>query len=345
MTTSRKILRPRNESHKQYLPAEKLEKYRLAVDKCRSLLQKHDIYSSIEMQAAGFRYTNVGDTAFCNACDLQVSNWTRDTKPFTVHAQRSPMCTFVRSMQPANTNVIPLSPTDGEKPPKRPKIDNSHVSDLDILVETEILKEVRKRTFSHYPHRSSPTAAQMMAAGFFSCNINDRVICLYCNLICQQWKHQGEDPLEIHCSLSPKCPYVMLLKAQARASSIRILNEQGKAKTNTNDSIQWTNVVYRTACHPNYMEMPRREISFATWSTENMPSVEGLVRAGFFYTGTKSIVTCFYCNGSLQNWSASDNPTIEHARWFPQCAYAKQLCGPELYRKIRKASEHQQGND
>ena len=45
----------------------------------------------------------------------------------------------------------------------------------------------------------------------------------------------------------------------------------------------------------------------------------------FIYTGNKTIVTCFYCNGSLQNWGANDNPTIEHARWFPHCAYAKQL--------------------
>jgi hypothetical protein len=44
--------------------------------------------------------------------------------------------------------------------------------------------------------------------------------------------------------------------------------------------------------------------------------METLVRAGFFYIGIKTIVTCFYCNGSLQNWGPNDNPMIEHARWF-----------------------------
>jgi hypothetical protein len=67
------------------------------------------------------------------------------------------------------------------------------------------------------------------------------------------------------------------------------------------------------------------------------------VRAGFFFTGTKTVVTCFYCNGSLQNWGANDNPMIEHARWFPHCAYAKQLCGVELHRKIQESKRAQQG--
>ena len=322
------------------------EKYHRGIAICRSLIRKYGIYSTIEMQAAGFCYTNEGDTTCCNTCGLQVSQWASDMKPFTVHAQRSPMCDFVRSMQPTNIVVTPSLSTNEEKPPKRQKIDGSRdASDLDILVETKMLEEVRKRTFSHYPHRSPATPAQMIAAGFFSCNVGDRVICLYCNLICQQWKPQTDDPWAIHSTLSSKCPYVMAMQVQSRSASIPTVNEQSQTTTNANDSIGLEDVVYRVACHPNYSEMPRREASFETWKAENMPSVEDLVRAGFFYTGTKSIVTCFYCNGSLQNWGAGDNPTIEHARWFPHCAYAKQLCGAYLYRRIRKAREHQQGKD
>ncbi|CAF4949358.1 unnamed protein product, partial [Rotaria magnacalcarata] len=62
------------------------------------------------------------------------------------------------------------------------------------------------------------------------------------------------------------------------------------------------------------MEIPKRHASFSTWPNENLPSVENLVKAGFFFTGTKTIVTCFYCNGSLQNWGSNDNPIVEHAR-------------------------------
>ena len=48
----------------------------------------------------------------------------------------------------------------------------------------------------------------MIAAGFFCCNVEDRVICIYCNLICQQWSGETDDPCEVHRTLSAHCPYV-----------------------------------------------------------------------------------------------------------------------------------------
>jgi baculoviral IAP repeat-containing protein 2/3 len=179
----------------------------------------------------------------------------------------------------------------------------------------------------------------MIEAGFFSCNVGDRVICIYCNTICQQWTPNSDDPCEVHKTLSPKCSYVIAMLTRAQTSAISIINE-----TSTNvDPFLCHTIVYTAACNTNYIEIPKRYASFATWPSENLPSVDDLVRAGFFYTGTKTIVTCFYCNGSLQNWGSNDNPTIEHARWFPNCAYAKQLCGAELYRNIQESKRAQQG--
>jgi hypothetical protein len=131
------------------------------------------------------------------------------------------------------------------------------------------------------------------------------------------------------------------------ASSIVVINEQPASNQTSNsintDSTKSDAIVYTAACNTAYIEIPKRYASFATWSNENAPSVDDLVKAGFFFTGTKSIVTCFYCNGSLQNWGPNDNPIIEHARWFPHCAYAKQLCGVELHRKIQESKRAQQG--
>jgi hypothetical protein len=83
-------------------------------------------------------------------------------------------------------------------------------------------------------------------------------------------------------------------------------------------------------------EISRREATFSnvTWS-ENSPSIEKFVHAGFFCSAVENTVTCFYCNGSLHKWGQNDNPMIEHARWFPNCIYAKHLCGNELYGKIQ----------
>ncbi|CAF4061314.1 unnamed protein product [Rotaria sordida] len=308
------------------------------------------------MASAGLNYTGKGDTVRCSTCDVEISGWTSDMKPFTIHAQRSPNCIFVRSMVPdgktsaPSTINLPATTSalmDAEQPSKRQKIETPQVvCQLYRLIEIDIVKQIRKRTFTHWPHRTFPSSAQMIEAGFFNCNVGDRVICIYCNLICQQWTPHTDDPCEIHKALSPTCPYVIAMLSRQELSSIRIVNEQltrdNSIGTANNDTFRSNEIVYTAACHTNYIEIPRRHASFATWPNENLPSVDDLVKAGFFYTGSKTIVTCFYCNGSLQNWGANDKPMIEHARWFPHCAYAKQLCGADLYRKIQESKRARQ---
>lgn len=212
-----------------------------------------------------------------------------------------------------------------------------------------MLQEVRARAFSHWSHRASPSSAQMIEAGFFCCNVGDRVICLYCNLICQKWIPHTNNPCEVHEMLSPNCVYVKTILAKPKLPlgitenenilSMTTIHNQTSEVQNF-DRYQFVRLV---ACHPPYAELPKRHESFATWPNGNLPSVDNLVKAGFFYTGTKTIVTCFYCDGSLQNWGPNDNPMIEHARWFPHCAYGKQLCGDELYRKIQEYKRAQEG--
>ncbi|CAF1528911.1 unnamed protein product, partial [Adineta steineri] len=164
------------------------------------------------------------------------------------------------------------------------------------------------------------------------------------------WTPHTDDPCEVHKTLSPNCIYVTAKLIRPAASSIIIVNENSTSTTsNMNsstatglDPLRSTEIVFTATYDPAYNEIPKRHASFSLWPTENLPSVDDLVRAGFFYTGTKTIVTCFYCNGSLQNWGPNDNPMIEHARWFPHCAYAKQLCGDDLYRKIQESKRAQQ---
>ncbi|CAF1518266.1 unnamed protein product, partial [Didymodactylos carnosus] len=96
------------------------------------------------------------------------------------------------------------------------------------------------------------------------------------------------------------------------------------------------------ACNQKFVEIPKRHATFAKWPKDKaLPPVDEIVKAGFFYSGAQTIVSCFYCNGPLQNWEAKDNPTIEHARWFPHCAYIRQLCGDELFQKIQQARRDQ----
>ncbi|CAF4948296.1 unnamed protein product, partial [Rotaria sp. Silwood1] len=53
------------------------------------------------------------------------------------------------------------------------------------LNESKTIREVRIRSLSHWSH-FTPNSESMASAGWFSCNVNDRVICIYCNTICYQ---------------------------------------------------------------------------------------------------------------------------------------------------------------
>ncbi|CAF4053363.1 unnamed protein product [Rotaria sp. Silwood2] len=334
-----------------------------AVETCRNITRQPGVHSVNSLEAAGFRYTYVGDAARCNDCQLEVTRWTSDMDPFSVHAQRSPNCTFVKSVKPltgdfflspshiSTTNSIDLptiDASDNDEPSKRQKLEVTNESiQTPLFIEVEMMKQLRRQTFSHWPHRTSPSQTQMIQAGFFNCNVGDRVICIYCNLICQQWTPHTDDPCEVHKILSPKCPFVVSMLVRREATPVSIINLSSvtngtSAGAGVPDAFRSHEMVLAAACNSYYIEIPKRHQSFTTWPNELLPSVDDLVRAGFFYTGNGTIVTCFYCNGSLQNWGANDNPTIEHARWFPHCGYAKQLCGDDLYRKIQESKRNAQ---
>ncbi|CAF1261105.1 unnamed protein product [Didymodactylos carnosus] len=215
------------------------------------------------------------------------------------------------------------------------------------FTEVDAIHPVRERTFSHWPHDIS-FREKMVEAGFFSCNVGDRVICIYCNIVCQQWKVHSDDPVEIHKILSPNCPYVKsILRKNILSNSSQIVNggpslqavsiNDNNGTGNRNSQLRCGEIVLTAACNVAYVEISKRQASFATWPNELLPCVDSLVKSGFYYTGTKTIVTCFYCNGSLHGWEQNDNPMIEHARWFPHCAYVRQLCGDDLYQKIQES--------
>jgi hypothetical protein len=91
-----------------------------------------------------------------------------------------------------------------KNPSKRLKIETIDSESLsNTLLEIDSLQQVRRHTFSHWPHPPKPSAAQMIEGGYFNCNVDDRVICIYCDLICQQWTPHTDDPCEVHKILSP----------------------------------------------------------------------------------------------------------------------------------------------
>lgn len=184
----------------------------------------------------------------------------------------------------------------------------------DTLNEAAELKQARNRTFSCCSYSAS-FRSRMIAAGFFSCNIKDRVICLYCDIICEQWNIEIHDPCQVHTILSPHCLYVKSISYD--------------------DLCQYNNNIVELPRHIDYIDSQKRSASFSAWSNNEFLPIDKLADAGFFYDGSK--ISCFYCNGSFIHWQSNNHPIAEHVRCFPYCNYARQLCGEELYHKIQRS--------
>lgn len=54
----------------------------------------------------------------------------------------------------------------------------------------------------------------------------------------------------------------------------------------------------------------------------------------FVFAGVDDAVRCFFCDGGLRNWTPSDDPWVEHARWFPRCPYLQEEKGSDFVASI-----------
>jgi hypothetical protein len=236
------------------------------------------------------------------------------TVDYTKHSCLNSNCSLVGKIKEQKQIIIPvINPPKSEEVVQKPKYS---------LNESQSIRQARLHSLSHWPHLS-PSCESMASSGWFACNVNDRVICIYCNTICHEWTI-NDDPIEVHIRLAPKCPFVLSMPPIERLP--KIINDNFIEKFEPS--------------HPGMAEISRREATFtdSTW-TDTSPSIESLVRAGFFCPSIANTVTCFYCNGSLHKWGPNDNPMVEHARWFPNCTYAKHLCGNDLYNKIKASKK------
>ncbi|CAF4574973.1 unnamed protein product [Rotaria sp. Silwood2] len=64
----------------------------------KHLIARPGVHTVKYMFAMGFEYTGNGDTARCKDCGLEVSDWTLEVNPFTIHSKQRPDCPFILSL-------------------------------------------------------------------------------------------------------------------------------------------------------------------------------------------------------------------------------------------------------
>lgn len=183
--------------------------------------------------------------------------------------------------------------------------------------ELDIVRDARERTFSRW----GADKDSFFKSGFTACEVGDRVVCIYCRKVLQGF-NSFDEPKLIHKIISPTCPYV---KSYSETNDVTILVPSAAELTTVNSLS--TSI---------YAEYTKRLDSFKNWNNPNMPSPDLFAEAGFFYTNLRSIVTCFWCNGSLENWGIHDKPSIEHSKWFPHCQYSRFLIGEDAHKRLQE---------
>lgn len=126
------------------------------------------VHSRAFMQAAGLVYTGDGDTSKCEECGIEISNWANDMDPLKIHAAKSPTCLYVLKIKKFSLPFTEFSSNGTENVNACNMIAGS-------LYETNSMEQSRQRTVSHWFHRTLPSCEQMIEAGFFSCNVADRL--------------------------------------------------------------------------------------------------------------------------------------------------------------------------
>ncbi|NWT35728.1 BIR7B protein, partial [Chroicocephalus maculipennis] len=201
------------------------------------------------------------------------------------------------------------------------------------LFESSMRNEARRlRTFQQWPSTSPVSARDLVKAGFFFVGPRDEVQCFCCGGVLKDWG-PGDCPVLEHLKFFPSCKFI---------GGEDVGNQEMLPLQEIFDTVdgQFLSLLQGidsedTALpnEPEYPEMVTEEMrlsTFRNWPRYTDMRPEQLARAGFFYTGQDDVVRCFYCDGGVRNWSFSDDPWREHAKWYPGCEFLLRSRGREF---------------
>lgn len=150
-------------------------------------------------------------------------------------------------------------------------------------------------------------ARALAEAGYFYEGYNSKTACYACGISHDNWSER-DNPLKEHLKKNPKCIHALQseqktsLQAQSDSTYIRIRDPEF--------------LLY--ARYPDYTEALLREASFQVATGNLKQRATNLAESGFFYKGSGSSVTCFYC-GLEMTLDFHEDVTEKHLQLSPDC--------------------------
>ena len=198
---------------------------------------------------------------------------------------------------------------------------------------------LRLSSLSTFPRTIDISMIRLARVGFYYTGQSSETKCFSCGIIYKDWT-SGDDPMTVHRRLSPSCDIVR--HNRQNISSTIDNQEMERAPTQTSNQYQHSNgyatleINVEKPKYPNYAQLQVRISSYQGWPTCLDQTPRDMAMAGFLFDGYHDYTRCFFCGGVLHSWEPGEEPWIEHARWFPQCAFVKQNKGETFIQEVLK---------
>ena len=211
----------------------------------------------------------------------------------------------------------------------------------------------RRKSFQvGWPYDGNLSGIKLAQAGFYSVNDYDRVQCVFCRGSLHRWEREDVPMIE-HARSFNFCRFVKGLSCgNIEYRSDKLTKEDMRNITKFKDisSSRYDSsrsdltdssalgISTNRAAMIEYAVYESRLKTFSRWPKTSSMTPKALCEAGFYYTGFDDMVRCFYCAGAIREWAITDDPYVEHARWFPDCAYLIQVKSTQFVDQVHAST-------
>ncbi|CAC5393831.1 BIRC7_8 [Mytilus coruscus] len=266
------------------------------------------------LAAAGFYYTGTGDEVMCHSCGAIYKNWKRNDSVVDIHKRISPHCSFL------------LDKIDKEKENQGAR--GSNIIEADNKGASESYKTWYQTTVLG----NDRTVENKVPRNIDSCST-----------IVSDSAAAGSRVHKESASANDNSPNLnKTTQSNGQTSSIsRIVTQEAASRTtlHTENSVTketpTLGICLDKPKYPKYAVRSTRLDSFKYWPEHLTQSPEEMSFAGFFFTGIEDHCRCFFCGGGLRSWEPGDQPWIEHARWYQNCAFLRNCKGDKFVQDVQ----------
>lgn len=300
----------------------------------------------------GFYFTGYSDTVKCYSCGVSRSSWISSDVPLEIHKRLNPNCPHLQNLNSQNVvqNLISSSNSEFDSNFEQNRISNVNTySDINYsqnieshngawTKENNSITQVSGQS-GHF--ETSTTAVSYTQNGVpnnisncFEASKKDRFKRNNHSGYFKNAKINTDDSVSNtnnETNKEPRTPSFFVDYVTRSNSSTGV-----SCNNNRTESIQTLGINLETPKYSNYAPMQVRISSYHNWPGYLDQTPKMMASAGFFYAGFNDYTRCFFCGGGLQSREAGDDPWIEHARWFPKCAYLYQNKGEKFIKIVQE---------